>query len=240
MWLQFKIIATTTMQAGTKKILPQPLKHTIKSILHFFMKKSEEQIKRQIDAHEIISFDVFDTLIERKCGRPPNVFGIMGGQLGEKSFARRRVEAERIARTGSSQEEVTLGDIYESFAGLTVEQAERYKAIELECEKSQAVQKAIGRHLFEYAKGNAKRILIISDMYLPETFIGSLLKENGYRGYEKLYVSSEYGLQKKTGSLYKEIKGDLQIEGETWLHIGDNPIADGFGTGKMSIASSIL
>lgn len=216
------------------------IKYTIKSILAALLRQSEEQIKRQIDCHDVISFDVFDTLIERKCGRPTNVFRIMEEQVDEKDFVRRRVEADRNARIRSSKEEVTLDEVYECFAGLSLEKKDLYKAIELECEKSHATSKTIGKSLFEYAKENGKRVLVISDMYLPETFIGCLLEGNGYQGFEKLYVSSEHGLRKKTGRLYQYVEGDLKIDVKTWLHIGDNPITDFFGAKKMSIASSIV
>lgn len=40
--------------------------------------KSEEELKAQIRSHEIISFDIFDTLIMRKTFNPLDVFEIVG------------------------------------------------------------------------------------------------------------------------------------------------------------------
>ena len=66
-------------------------------------------------------------------------------------------------------------------------------------------------------------------MYLPAWFLESVLQKNGYKGYEKLYVSNEYMMSKDTKRLLYKVIDDLAESGVSAneiLHIGDNPVAD--------------
>ena len=69
---------------------------------------------------KLVSFDVFDTVIARRCGAPETIFRIVGGKLCEqglltitpRAFERTRSEAERRARQHRGGGEITLSDIY--------------------------------------------------------------------------------------------------------------------------------
>ena len=77
-------------------------------------------MKAQIRSHEIISFDIFDTLIMRKTFNPLDVFEIVGskarrlGLVFEDFFGlRRKAEMENPIQ------EVNLYEIYDEFQRLT-------------------------------------------------------------------------------------------------------------------------
>lgn len=179
-------------------------------------------------------------MIERKCGRPENVFKLLEKELEVTDFAKRRILAERKARAQSNKEEVTLDEIYQSFDGLSLDQIQRYKRAEIECETAQATIKDKGKRLYDYVLAAGKEILIISDMYLPQEFIEKLINADGYREYKKCYVSAEMGLRKKTGNLYRHIQKEQSIDTTRWLHIGDDVITDRIGASKMGIEGSII
>src|SRR6202034_3538316 len=80
-----------------------------------------------IAAHDLISFDVFDTLILRKVSKPTDVFSLVKMKLiaapeallhqqTVDAFPELRVRAERLARADKHQRaqthEVTLDEIY--------------------------------------------------------------------------------------------------------------------------------
>ena len=66
--------------------------------------------------HLLRSFDVFDTLIARRCIEPRRVFDKLEAQLGMPGFAAARIAAEQAVATGA----YTLMDIYAELAvGLT-------------------------------------------------------------------------------------------------------------------------
>ena len=71
------------------------------------------EIKQQIDSHEIISFDIFDTLLLRPYVKPTDLFLHLEKLEELKGFAQARIEAERKARkTHSHLEDITIDEIY--------------------------------------------------------------------------------------------------------------------------------
>lgn len=190
--------------------------------------KSEEELKAQIRSHEIISFDIFDTLIMRKTFNPLDVFEIVGskarrlGLVFEDFFGlRRKAEMENPIQ------EVNLYEIYDEFqrlTGITDAQKEQLCNLEIEVEKQVLIQRAKMVEIFEYAKRIGKKVYLISDMYLPQPVIEEILTELGIQGYEKLYLSNTLR-QAKWSGLFKRFKEE--VPGESYLHIGDNEDADG-------------
>ena len=78
--------------------------------------------------------------------------------------------------------------------------------------------------VFEALRRMGKKMIVVSDMYLPRDFLEALLEKNGYGGIEKLYVSCEYGKSKADGALFELIKGEYP--GTTVIHVGDNEHSD--------------
>ncbi|MDE7258964.1 MAG: HAD hydrolase-like protein, partial [Lachnospiraceae bacterium] len=71
-----------------------------------------------------------------------------------------------------------------------------------------------------------KRMIVVSDMYLPKECIEKILESAGYTGIEKIYVSNEYHKSKADGSLYCEVIKDWCVNGFSIVHVGDNPHSD--------------
>lgn len=82
------------------------------------------------------------------------------------------------------------------------------------------------KRIYENALKDGKRIIITSDMYLDEKVIRGILYKCGYGNFDKLYLSSSYGLCKATGSIYEVIKKDNAAFYGKILHIGDNVKSD--------------
>lgn len=185
---------------------------------------------------KIYSFDIFDTCFVRACSFPHNIFDLLAYRvLGEYSsesermdFTNIRIQAEKKARL-TDLEEVTLNDIYAQccFKRLTSLSNAEIADMEQEVEREQlAPVRSILNLVHElHAKGN--NIIYISDMYLPEGFILSLLKEKGFwKDGDKLYVSCVYGKTKRTGSLYDLVAKENNIKLNQWYHYGDNKHSD--------------
>ncbi len=178
--------------------------------------------KALIDTHTIISFDIFDTLLLRPYLCPADLFIHLEKLYKLPSFAKRRREAEAAARQKCNTEDVTYDEIY---AQLSAEDA-NLKQEELNLEQQTLQPNPVMLQVFEYAKQQGKRIIITSDMYLPADFLATVLRQKGFDGFEKLYVSNAFGKTKHTGSLYQFIQQDLQAQGHDFLHIGDNLHSD--------------
>lgn len=192
------------------------------------------------DESEIISFDVFDTLICRKC-RPHDVFALVSDKCGIKSFTHDRIECEHKARVKSKHEEITLNEIYDELSVIYGHEcADKLKALEIESEFDVIYANSELKEFFDLMKSNHKRIIIISDMYLPVNIIEAMLNKCGYEGYESLYVSSEYSLTKRHGSLFAHVLRDKNISPDRMLHTGDNFISDYIMPRRLKIKGFLI
>lgn len=182
-----------------------------------------------------ITFDIFDTLIKRPVETPADIYKFLETIALDltsgiaEDFARVRVTAELDARNAREDNEITLDDIYENiqqYYKLDRSVLEAVKHAEIKLELQVVSARPFGRKLWGLAVSSGRPIYLISDMYLPEVVIRSMLDKTGFKGYRKLYLSSSYGKCKKRGELFDIVLGELGIEPNAILHIGDNKIAD--------------
>lgn len=167
-----------------------------------------------VKGYEYVSLDVYDTLIVRPYVRPKDVFRHIELVENAPGFLQERVASEERCMT--SPEPTTLDRIY---AGMP-EGFRHLKEKELEYESNAVCPKRI---LETYKRIAAEhRIVMISDMYLPQEFIEGLLKKNGIDGYEKFYLSAETGVSKGKGNAFDFVIRDLGIEKSQIVHVGDN------------------
>lgn len=205
------------------------------------------KIYRIIDQYNVISFDIFDTLIKRDIVNPEDVFEILQKKLNNlnikiSEYKKKRLLAENVARANSISEEITLDKIYDCFAeknkNLKFEIIKKIKELEEETEIELSILNLNIAPIFEYCKENNKSIILTSDMYLGKAIIEKILQKNNiYQGrdYSKLYLSSEVGVTKKSGNLYRYIIKDLNISKKELIHIGDAMKSDYLVPVKMGI-----
>lgn len=192
-------------------------------------RKSVSETVSFLMQYEVISFDIFDTLIFRPFSEPTDLFFFLGEKTGILDFKRLRMQAEADARVQKYKEEkhyeITLSDIWsrlENEIGVTKEQGmQMEQALEMEFCYANPFMQQVFTQLQKYGK----KIVITSDMYLSKAFLSELLQRNGYGGYEELYVSCEYEKSKAEGSLYEVVKRAYP-DTDSMIHVGDNPVSD--------------
>lgn len=192
-----------------------------------------------IERYSVISFDVFDTLIERNVKVPSDIFEIAGKKvLGEnysEQFRRDRIQAESEARCLSPNGEVILDDIYNLLERKYKEKTIVLKEQEVAEEIKSCTPKKEMISIFYSALNQGKRVYIISDMYLPKPVIQEMLEKCGVSGEEKLYVSNTYGANKISGKLFEIVTREGNLDKKRMLHIGDSLKADCLGAIKAGI-----
>lgn len=174
-------------------------------------------IINQIEKYDIVSFDIFDTLLKRNVKKPTDVFEYIEKKNNKTGFCEQRIAAEKRARTKKNGVEVTLSDIY-------AEMPYDFSSEELEAEGELLIANDWILPVYKHAL-KSKRVIITSDMYLPEEFICQILEREGLGGYEKLYLSSSVGKTKYSGELFELIIGELGKENRL-IHIGDSYRSD--------------
>lgn len=189
---------------------------------------------------KIISFDIFDTLIQRPFNDPKELFRLLDpiyyrmtcGAI-EMSFSKMRIDAEEIARVNhcsNEKQEVNLDEIYDVLCQefrIDKYNADNLKKREIDIEKELCYAKDIGYKLFKVAQKTGKKIIFISDMYMSKVDIENILCLNHYPVEDvEVYLSSEYRKTKYTGDLFDVIIEENNILGNQLVHVGDNYHAD--------------
>lgn len=220
-----------------------------------------ERLKEEIRSAdtEIVSFDVFDTLVKRPLWVPEDAKYFIGYEAKdilsgyeEKAFIKMRTYAEQRCREMSRAkdetcEDVTLAEIYDSMReiyGLSTSVTNALMQKELETERKLVLPRRSGKELFDFAQACGKTVIVVSDMYMNEEAVRSILDKCGYAGYARLYVSSEYRRLKYTGNLFRIVLAEMREKfgaapGKI-LHIGDTWQNDIVVPRKLGMRASFL
>jgi HAD superfamily hydrolase (TIGR01549 family) len=185
-----------------------------------------EKLIERMSFMDGVSFDIFDTLLFRRVKKPIDVFSQMEQRVGIPGFAAYRVESERKARQKKQEErgsmEVTLSEIYAQMTAYPVEQCLSMQQTELFIEKEQLFANPVMKELVEGLTARNIPLIAISDMYLDQETISQLLRSCGYPPFKRIYVSSEEGVSKSEGELFRRVRELEHWEGKHIAHIGDN------------------
>jgi predicted HAD superfamily hydrolase len=190
-----------------------------------------EDLKKKIDENEVISFDLFDTLIMRKVLQPTDIFDLVERELKEKQphhfdLKIKRIEAEYYCYRHEDKY-CTIHDIYNRLRELLhcdAELIKQIKQIEMEMELKCCVPREAMVQCYEYAKKNHKIILITTDSFLTKNYVALLLDKCGIKGFNKLLISCEERKLKYLGDMWQHV--NQMFEGRRILHIGDNQTTD--------------
>lgn len=192
----------------------------------------DSKIKKIIEKVDVVSFDIFDTLLLRYYIKPTDLFLHIEKAKNLYGFCAERIDAEKRCRIkNSDREDITFDDIY-------TEIDDKFKIVkktELEFEKRALHANTQIKPLFEYAKKLDKKIIITSDMYLPKYFLIEMLTANGFSGFDDIFISGELNKTKGSGTLFKHILDKYDIKPHKIFHIGDNEKSDYKAPQKLGV-----
>jgi predicted HAD superfamily hydrolase len=203
---------------------------------------SLDAVKQEIDRAEIVSFDIFDTLLARTYAKPEAVWDVVAqrgasiltraANIADRPFPEvRKIAARRVLLAARERgvEDVTLREIYSEIRKMleiSRDDAATLRRLELEAEFNCLRRRRSVHRLYEYALAAGKRVFFTSDMYLDKDFIEHVLSANGYGRRHGLLLSSDRGKLKKTGTLFADLLSEAGVAADRVLHIGDNPVSD--------------
>ena len=188
-----------------------------------------ERIKEMIrnPAVRLVSFDVFDTLLLRPALRPRDIFHLLAKKVDAAygvDFVKMRWDAEaRLDKPNPG-----IREIYAHMAkrhGLDPRTATALLKEEIQCEKTLLSPRPDVKTLYDEAARLGKRIIVVSDMYLPETVIKDILKAKGFL-VDAAYVSCDRNARKSDGTLYETVLAAEGAHPSEILHVGDNRQSD--------------
>ncbi len=200
---------------------------------------------------ETVSFDVFDTILLRRCTTPNGVFEMACRLAGcdiarpglVDSFTQHRSLAEAKARKAafeqSSAGEVTIEQIYARFPrrlfGLEHFSFEELAEVEFQAELELCVANPDVLSFYNAARNAGARTGFVSDTYWTAERLGRLLRSAiPQMTWDFLYASCDHGSSKSETLFRKVIQGE-RLEGRRVLHVGDNLVADIASPAKLGL-----
>ncbi len=218
--------------------------------------------RRKAGDKEVISFDLFDTLLVRRIHDPDlvklpvaryiaDLAGRQGLSWNWRQVQRRRdaIEQRHRAETGTKFVDheacyprfigELLGEIFQSsFDEALLDKVTDY---ELAMENRMLVPRQL---LVDWIKELAqvgKRIFIISDMYMPATHLRLMVRHAGLDELvEEVVSSADSFLAKASGKAYPMMAEKYGLRPAAWLHVGDNPFSDGLRAEEAGMEAMIV
>lgn len=221
-------------------------KSLLRNLLEIACKKEPEEILCLLNETKasFISFDIFDTLVERLVNCPEDVFTLLEHDFKkefglEKPIAKLRRDAQNKAQELSSLPEITLDEIY---ARMNLSEPERQwlRNREIELEVAICVPRLDMLPVYQFAISSHKKVFLTSDMYLPFEVVEKILQKCGIRNYERLFLSSVERKVKRDGSLFKAIFKSENIAPKELIHVGDNARSDYLVPKRLGMASILV
>lgn len=193
-----------------------------------YWQQTMKQLQKQILQYEVVSFDIFDTLIMRKVFMPQDVFKLVERQvrfqLGlELDFCQARRNADLMCNDSYK----ILDDIYNEMNEtwkLQKDILDSVKQIEINTELECCVPR---RDMVQLYNETAleKEVYLLSDMYLPSEVMSEILRKCGIQNTQNIWISGEKKKNKKSGELWAYFSQKI-VKGRKALHIGDNLSSD--------------
>lgn len=203
---------------------------------------TQNRIEKSLIKYKYASFDIFDTLIIRKCGSAKEIFNLTKNKFEQTNhlefdFNNIRIDAEKVARKSLGKDEITLEDIYKIIGNIIGNDiAEKLMEVEISIELEQCI--ANNKIVTIYNQfALTHDVYILSDMYLPEKIINQILMKNEIIPPKKIYISSEYQKTKRNRELYKLLLLEQNINKKELIHVGDNFISDYINPLLLGISS---
>jgi FMN phosphatase YigB (HAD superfamily) len=193
---------------------------------------------------ELLSLDIFDTLLWRRVAKPTDLFEILGQRLADDGFlaagctpalfAQLRIRAETLARlrenARSESLEVSIWQIYQQFPEDAVASVDHKDLVELElrCERDLTVADLqIVEWCLRTTEAHGIPIVATSNTYFSASQLRQLCDRPSMADLpiQEFFSSSDHGTGKAQG-LFLEVARQMHVAPEHILHIGDDEDAD--------------
>lgn len=195
---------------------------------NYQIRLTPEELLEKLNKYDVVSFDIFDTLILRRVAKPVDVFRLIGIQENIPDFCNLRIRAEEEARRKIKTDKVTIYDIYNMLQKyIPIPNIERAVEREMQIEIKLCIANPYMKKVFDKLCADGKNLILTSDMYLPQKEMKKILSSCGYNegSYSKLFISCECNAGKYNGTLQKYVMKYIDDE-QKIIHVGDNYSSD--------------
>ncbi|CAK8723931.1 Putative hydrolase, HAD superfamily [Candidatus Electrothrix laxa] len=227
-----------------------------------------EEGERISNRFDTISFDLFDTLLIRRIHDPdmikPAVARYISNRVNSRATRqgvkknwswqqiqnlRDIVEKEQRQETGQRFDdfEACYPDYMSRVISTVFGEQENEQLLqeitdyELAIENSVLVPRHELVNWLRILKEQGKKILVVSDVYLPAAHLERLIEHAGFLDQVDAVVSSaDSFLAKASGKAFPMLLERFELSYQRWLHVGDNPVSDGGRPAERGIHALVL
>ena len=203
---------------------------------HQYSARTQDQALMVLRDVDLVSFDLFDTLVSRPARRPDAVLKLVEHRISSEEgrpiplFAERRAAENRVRARRYHQGDVNLSEIYAELAAsgpIPSDVVARAHALEKRIDLGALHPRTEVIAILEAAHGLGKRIVLMTDTYYEEADIRAILSGAGIADcFTALYVSNAVGARKDRGDLWRHVEEAEAVPRARWLHVGDNEHSD--------------
>ena len=184
---------------------------------------------------DLVTSDVFDTLVTRHVATPSDVFVTLAERLdlprhvSPLLFAEARRDAERRARgdrPAGPTPECTLAEIWQRMPDAWGDRdAMMQRELDIEAEVLRPIPEAVD--VLRTAHGAGVPVVLVSDIYLSATELSDVLGRAGIEMglVDAVVTSADHRLGKSDG-LLAQVVDERGVDHDRVIHLGDNDISD--------------
>lgn len=203
---------------------------------HQYSARTQDQALQALQDVDLVSFDLFDTLVSRPARRPNAVLKLVEHRISSEAgrpiplFVERRAAENRVRARKHHQGDVNLSEIYAELAAtgpIPGDVVARAHALEKRIDLGALRPRTEVIAVLEAAHALGKRIVLMTDTYYEEADIRAILSGAGIADrFAALYVSNAVGARKDRGDLWRHVEEAEAVPRARWLHVGDNEHSD--------------
>ncbi|MFT8522111.1 glycosyltransferase [Gluconobacter oxydans] len=197
-------------------------------------------------SHDLVSFDIFDTLVYRRYLEVNEVHDLASayalsllGQFGKENpgaLTLTRYDITNVMKAAAHEriEEPTLEAVWSRLFTARIGHTEKaltlgrkVAAFEYEIDRQNLYAVEGAAEMLAALKAQGKTVIAISDMYFSQTEIEGILLQTGLAQHiDRVFVSSQENLTKHSGNLFTHVWKQFDIAPAKTLHLGDNTHSD--------------
>ncbi|WPD23648.1 MAG: hypothetical protein SD837_03610 [Candidatus Electrothrix scaldis] len=220
-----------------------------------------ERISTQFDT---VSFDLFDTLLIRRIHDPDMVKPAVARYISRKAQAQgvekkwNWQQIQKLRDSFEQEQRQETGKQFDDFEACYPDYMRRVITTvfgeqnddqllqevtdyELAVENSVLVPRQELVNWLRRLKEQGKKVLVVSDVYLPATHLERLIEHAGFLDQVDAVISSaDTFLAKASGKAFPMLQERFELRYDRWLHVGDNPVSDGGRPTEFGIHTLVL
>ncbi|MDE4915353.1 rhamnan synthesis F family protein [Methylobacterium sp. 092160098-2] len=203
---------------------------------HQYSARSQDQALLALSDVDLVSFDLFDTLVSRPARRPDAVLKLVEHRIATEEgrpvplFAERRAAENRVRARRHHRGDVNLSEIYAELAAsgtIPRDVVARAHGLEKQIDLGALRPRPEVIAVLKAAHERGKRVVLMTDTYYEEADIRAILRGIGVADlFAEIYVSNAVGARKDRGDLWHHVEEAEAVPRARWLHVGDNEHSD--------------